>query len=81
MPVGNGVILIDTDRLSTRVTVGDGQTLVLGGIYRNQVFNNTQKVPFFGDLPYIGRLFKQDLRRNDQQELLIFVTPKLMQLP
>lgn len=77
-PVGNGVILIDTDRLSTQVNVADGETMVLGGIYRNQVFNNVEKVPFFGDLPYLGRLFKKDMRRNDKQELLIFVTPTLI---
>ncbi|WP_296403291.1 type IV pilus secretin PilQ [Psychrobacter sp.] len=77
-PVSNGVILIDTDRLSTNVTVANGQTIVLGGIYRNQIFNNVEKVPFFGDLPYLGRLFKKDKRRNDKQELLIFVTPTLI---
>lgn len=77
-PVGDGVILIDTDRLSTQVNVADGETIVLGGIYRNQIFNNVEKVPFFGDLPYLGRLFKKDMRRNDKQELLIFVTPTLI---
>lgn len=77
-PVSSGVILIDTDRLNTHVTVADGQTIVLGGIYRNQIFNNVEKVPFFGDLPYLGRLFKKDFRRNDKQELLIFVTPTLI---
>ena len=77
-PVGDGVILIDTDRLSTQVSVADGETVVLGGIYRNQIFNNVEKVPFFGDLPYLGRLFKKDMRRNDKQELLIFVTPTLI---
>lgn len=77
-PVSAGVILIDTDRLSTQVTVADGETIVLGGIYRNQIFNNVEKVPFFGDLPYLGRLFKKDMRRNDKQELLIFVTPTLI---
>ena len=80
-PVSSGVILIDTDRLSTHVTVADGQTIVLGGIYRNQIFNNVEKVPFFGDLPLLGRLFKKDLRRNDKQELLIFVTPTLIKKP
>ena len=80
-PVSSGIILIDTDRLSTHVTVADGQTIVLGGIYRNQIFNNVEKVPFFGDLPLLGRLFKKDLRRNDKQELLIFVTPTLIQKP
>nr|WP_227672871.1 type IV pilus secretin PilQ [Psychrobacter lutiphocae] len=77
-PVSGGVVLIDTDTLSTNVTMAAGQTIVLGGIYRNQIFNNVEKVPFFGDIPYVGRLFKRDLRRNDKQELLIFITPKLM---
>lgn len=79
-PVSSGVILIDTDRLSTNVTVGDGQTIVLGGIFRNQIFNNEEKVPIFGDIPFLGRLFKKDMRRNDKQELLIFVTPTLIPL-
>lgn len=77
-PVSDGTILIDTDTLSTNVIIDDGQTIVLGGIFRNQIFNSTEKVPFLGDMPYVGRLFKKDMRRNDKQELLIFVTPKLI---
>ncbi|WP_230660846.1 type IV pilus secretin PilQ [Psychrobacter sp. I-STPA10] len=74
----NGTIAIAEDSISTNVIVEDGQTVVLGGVFRNTKSNGVEKVPFLGDLPYVGRLFKSDVRRNDKQELLIFVTPKLI---
>ncbi|WP_227431324.1 type IV pilus secretin PilQ [Psychrobacter sp. I-STPA6b] len=74
----NGTIAISEDSISTNVIVEDGQTIVLGGVFKNQVSNGVEKVPFLGDLPYVGRLFKSDIRRNDKQELLIFITPKLI---
>ena len=74
----NGAVAIAEDSISTNVIVEDGQTVVLGGVFRNNKSNGVEKVPFLGDLPYVGRLFKSDVRRNDKQELLIFVTPKLI---
>ena len=74
----NGAIAISQDAISTNVIVEDGQTVVLGGVFQNQISNGVEKVPFLGDLPYIGRAFRRDIRRNDKQELLIFVTPKLI---
>ena len=52
--------------------------MVLGGVFRNRTNNNVDKVPFLGDLPYIGRAFRKDVRNNNKEELLIFVTPKLI---
>ena len=58
--------------------VEDGQTIVLGGVFKNSKSNGVDKVPFLGDLPYIGRAFRRDVRNNSKEELLIFVTPKLI---
>ena len=73
-----GSVAIARDALTTNVIMEDGQTIVLGGIFRNQINNNVEKVPFLGDLPYLGRMFRSDVRSNDKQELLIFVTPKVI---
>ena len=74
----NGQVAIAEDAISTNVIVEDGQTIVLGGIFRNRTSNGVEKVPFLGDLPYIGQAFRRTMRNNDKQELLIFVTPKLI---
>ncbi|WP_201528514.1 type IV pilus secretin PilQ [Psychrobacter frigidicola] len=74
----NGQVAISEDSISTNVIVEDGQTIVLGGIFRNRTSNGVEKVPFLGDLPYIGQAFRRTMRSNDKQELLIFVTPKLI---
>ncbi|WP_410212057.1 type IV pilus secretin PilQ [Aquirhabdus sp.] len=74
----NGQLTINTNRLQTNVLVDDGQTVVLGGIFQNQISSSTTKVPFLGDLPYLGRLFRHTLQANNKQEMLIFVTPRLV---
>jgi type IV pilus assembly protein PilQ len=74
----NGQLTINTNRVQTNVLVNDGQTLVLGGIFQNNVSNSTTKVPFLGDLPYLGRLFRHSVDSNSKQELLIFVTPHIL---
>ena len=74
----NGQVAISEDAISTNVIVEDGQTIVLGGIFRNRTSNGVEKVPFLGDLPYVGQAFRRTMRNNDKQELLIFVTPKLI---
>ncbi len=74
----NGQLTINTNRLQTNVLVDDGQTVVLGGIFQNQISNSVTKVPFLGDLPYLGRLFRHTMQTNNKQEMLIFVTPRLM---
>lgn len=74
----NGTVAIAEDSISTNVIVEDGQTVVLGGVFKNQISNGVNKVPFLGDLPYIGRAFRNNKQTNDKQELLIFITPKLI---
>ena len=69
---------INKDSIKTNVVVDDGQTVVLGGVFKNTVSNGVTKVPFLGDLPYIDRFFKRTSKNNSKQELLIFVTPKLV---
>ena len=73
-----GVPSIKTQNISTQVLVGNGETAVLGGIYEQTQRNDVSKVPFFGDLPLMGRLFQRKTSQNDRTELLIFVTPKIM---
>ena len=73
-----GVPSIDTQRVQTQVLVGNGETAVLGGIYQLTERNDVDKVPFLGDLPIIGNIFKRKIRQNDKTELLIFITPKVM---
>lgn len=76
--LSNGALTINTNRISTNVLVDDGQTVVLGGIFSNESLKGVTKTPLLGDVPYLGRLFRQDITRNDKQELLIFVTPRLL---
>ena len=74
----NNQVAIAEDSISTNVIVEDGQTIVLGGVFKNRTNNGVDKVPFLGDLPYIGRAFRKDVRSNTKEELLIFITPKLI---
>ena len=76
--VFNGIPSIDTQKISTQVLVGNGETAVLGGIYEQVERTDIDKVPFFGDLPVLGNLFKRKATQNNKTELLIFITPKIM---
>ncbi len=69
---------IDTKKVETQVLVDNGETVVLGGVYEQTKTNASSRVPFFGDLPYIGFLFKTKKKVNNKSELLIFVTPKII---
>jgi len=73
-----GVPSIDTQEVQTQVLVDNGQTLVLGGIYQQETRNTVEKVPFLGDLPGLGFLFRSTRTLDDMEELLIFVTPKII---
>ncbi|HVT34159.1 MAG TPA: type IV pilus secretin PilQ, partial [Nevskiaceae bacterium] len=70
---------IDTRRLSTQVLVRTGETVVLGGVFDSTQEHDTSKVPFLGDLPLLGNFFKNSDNNNTKRELLIFVTPKILQ--
>ena len=73
-----GVPPINTRNVSTQVLVDDGETVVLGGVYSQTDSNSIDRVPFFGDLPYLGFLFKRTSNEKTKSELLIFVTPKIL---
>lgn len=75
-PTGSAVA-INTQEIQTQVLVENGQTVVLGGIFQQQIVNSTKKVPLLGDIPYLGVLFKSTSEFNEKKELLIFVTPKI----
>ena len=69
---------IDTKHVKTQVLVENGGTVVLGGIFQQTERNSVSKVPFLGDVPVLGNLFKTTSRTNDKTELLIFITPKII---
>ncbi|HTV78414.1 MAG TPA: type IV pilus secretin PilQ family protein, partial [Steroidobacteraceae bacterium] len=75
---GVNVPSIDTQEITTQVLVSDGQTLVLGGILQTNHRVDETKVPYLGDIPVLGNLFKTTTKTNDKDELLIFVTPKIL---
>ncbi|MCP4470762.1 MAG: type IV pilus secretin PilQ [Gammaproteobacteria bacterium] len=70
---------IDTREVQSQLLVDNGQTVVLGGIYETEKTTQVSRVPFFSDLPLIGNLFKSSYEVDDRTELLIFVTPKILQ--
>jgi len=74
----NGVPSVDTQNINTQVLVGNGETAVLGGIFEQVERDDVSKVPFFGDIPLFGNLFKKKSRQSDKTELLIFITPKIV---
>ena len=69
---------IDTQRIGTQVLVSNGETIVLGGIYQQSIISSVSKVPVLGDIPYFGWLFRNTNNFNEKQELLIFVTPRIV---
>jgi type IV pilus assembly protein PilQ len=75
---GVNVPSIDTREIVTQVLVNDGQTVVLGGILETEHRDDQTKVPFLGDIPVLGALFKLQSKVNNKDELLIFVTPKIV---
>ncbi|MGC8518601.1 MAG: type IV pilus secretin PilQ [Steroidobacteraceae bacterium] len=75
---GVQVPAIDTRQVTTQVLVNDGQTVVLGGILQTNNTHTINKVPWLGDLPIIGHLFKNTDHTNNKDELLVFVTPKII---
>ena len=75
---GGTVPSIDTREIITQVLVNDGQTVVLGGILDTTKSKSANKVPFLGDIPVLGNLFKSTTNINNKTELLIFITPKIL---
>ncbi len=77
--LGGTVPSIDTRSVETQVLVADGQTVVLGGIYETERRETIKKVPVLGDIPFVGALFRSKQRTDNKAELLIFVTPRILE--
>jgi type IV pilus assembly protein PilQ len=69
---------INVKRVKTQVRVNNGDTAVLGGIFEQNLRNDTSKVPFLGDLPVLGNLFKSNSKSDEKSEMLIFLTPRIL---
>ncbi|WP_288382478.1 type IV pilus secretin PilQ family protein [uncultured Acinetobacter sp.] len=74
----NGEAILNKNAINTNVLVNNGETVVLGGVFEQTTSNAVTKVPFLGDLPYVGRLFKKTAKSEAKNELLIFVTPRIV---
>jgi type IV pilus assembly protein PilQ len=70
---------IDTRSVETPVRVGDGQTVIVGGIYETECRETIKKVPFLGDIPFLGAMFRSKQRVYNKAELLIFITPGILE--
>lgn len=80
VPSGTGGLIptINTTQLTTQVLVGNGETVVLGGVFQNEDITQIRKVPFLGDIPYLGTLFKNTASKTSKTETLIFITPRIL---
>ena len=74
----SGIPSVDTKKVNTQVLVDNGDTIVLGGIFEQTTRTTVDKVPFLGDVPVLGQLFRRTVKQDDKTELLIFVTPKIV---
>ena len=73
-----GQFYFNKNMVNTNVLVNNGETVVLGGIFEQENLNKQTKVPFLGDLPYVGKLFRRESKQDNKRELLIFVTPRIV---
>lgn len=74
----NGVPPINKNEVNAKILVEDGETIVIGGVFSNTQTKAVEKVPLLGDIPFIGRLFRRDAVRDEKNELLVFITPRIM---
>ncbi|AYF89707.1 type IV pilus secretin PilQ [Pseudomonas sp. JS3066] len=74
----NGVPPINKNEVNAKVLVNDGETIVIGGVFSNTQTKAVDKVPFLGDLPFLGRMFRRDVVQDKKSELLVFLTPRIM---
>jgi len=74
----NGVPPIKKNEVNAKVLVTDGETIVIGGVFSNTQTKSVDKVPFLGDLPFVGRIFRRDYIQDQKSELLVFITPRIM---
>ena len=73
-----GIPAIRKNEVNAKVLVTDGETIVIGGVFSNTQSKSVDKVPFLGDLPFVGRVFRRDLVQDRKSELLVFITPRIM---
>jgi type IV pilus assembly protein PilQ len=73
-----GQVQINTKHVKTEVLVENGGTVVIGGIFEQNDRTDTTKVPFFGDLPFVGIFFRNNVTNNNKTELLVFITPRIV---
>lgn len=73
-----GVPPINKNEVNAKILVEDGETVVIGGVFSNTQSKSVEKVPLLGDLPFLGRLFRRDAVRDEKNELLVFITPRIM---
>ena len=73
-----GVPPIKKNEVNAKVLISDGETIVIGGVFSNTQSKVVEKVPFLGDVPYLGRLFRRDVVAEAKSELLVFLTPRIM---
>jgi len=78
VPGAGAIPAISTNMVTTRVLVDDGDTIVLGGVFREEVTTTVTKTPVLGDLPYVGNMFKRTTNEETKTELLIFITPSII---
>ncbi|MDH1211936.1 type IV pilus secretin PilQ [Pseudomonas chengduensis] len=69
---------INKNEVNAKVLVNDGETIVIGGVFENTQTKATEKVPLLGDLPFVGRVFRRDIVNDNKTELLVFITPRIM---
>ena len=74
----DGVPPIKKNEVNANVLVSDGETIVIGGVFSNTQTKSVDKVPFLGDLPFLGRMFRRDTVTDQKSELLVFITPRIM---
>ncbi|MDP3814595.1 type IV pilus secretin PilQ [Pseudomonas sp.] len=74
----NGAPPINKNEVNAKVLVSDGETIVIGGVFSNTQTKGVEKVPFLGDVPYLGRLFRRDVVQEQKSELLVFITPRIL---
>ncbi|MFL9813405.1 type IV pilus secretin PilQ [Stutzerimonas sp. VN223-3] len=74
----NGTPSIRKNEVNAKILVNDGETVVIGGVFSNTQSRSVDKVPFLGDLPYLGRMFRRDIVSDAKSELLIFLTPRIL---
>jgi type IV pilus assembly protein PilQ len=69
---------IKKNEVNAKVLVNDGETIVIGGVFSNEQSKAVDKVPLLGDMPFVGRLFRRDVVKDTKNELLVFITPRIM---